>query len=403
VEYGHGQGDGSIIGGYVYRGTAIPGLAGRYVFADFVSGRLFALRETADGTRVPEPLADTPYSIPALATGADGELYFARMFNFDKAEIHKIVPAGPVIPDTIPDDLAATGCVDPASPFEPAPSLAEYGVNAPFWSDGALKSRFLAVPDDRMMTIDPATGQLDLPPGSVVMKRFQLGGKPIETRLLMRHPDGVWAGYTYQWNAAGTAATRVRGGSTAGIDGQTWVYPSEGQCMRCHTDVGGFALGLTVAQLNREFTTLAGLPGNQLLNLDQLGLLDLPEGTDPDSLPRLTDPADVAAPPGHRARAYLETNCAQCHQPGGPTPSGMDLRATTPLEDAGICNVVPAGNDLGLADPRLVAPGAPERSVLLGRLARRDDLRMPPLGSTVADAEGVELVRTWIEGLPGCT
>ena len=41
-EYGRSFGQ-SITGGYVYRGSAIPGLAGRYVYADFISGRIWAL------------------------------------------------------------------------------------------------------------------------------------------------------------------------------------------------------------------------------------------------------------------------------------------------------------------------------------------------------------------------
>ena len=48
----------------------------------------------------------------------------------------------------------------------------------------------------------------------------------------MRHPDGVWAGYTYEWNDAETAATRVVGGKTRQVGGQTWIYPSEGECLQ---------------------------------------------------------------------------------------------------------------------------------------------------------------------------
>ena len=36
----------------------------------------------------------------------------------------------------------------------------------------------------------------------------------VETRLFMRHPDGDWAGYTYEWNAQRTDATLVQGGKT---------------------------------------------------------------------------------------------------------------------------------------------------------------------------------------------
>ncbi|MGH1366773.1 MAG: PQQ-dependent sugar dehydrogenase [Calditrichia bacterium] len=42
-EYPHGSGNGSITGGYVYRGNRIPELAGRYIYADYLSGRVWAL------------------------------------------------------------------------------------------------------------------------------------------------------------------------------------------------------------------------------------------------------------------------------------------------------------------------------------------------------------------------
>jgi hypothetical protein len=75
------------------------------------------------------------------------------------------------------------------------------------------------------MTID---GQDDwqFPLGTVIVKNFRLNGELIETRHLMQHPDGVWAGYTYEWNAGQTEATRVVGGRTVNIAGQDWIFPS---------------------------------------------------------------------------------------------------------------------------------------------------------------------------------
>jgi hypothetical protein len=50
-----------------------------------------------------------------------------------------------------------------------------------------------------------------------------------------------------------------------------------------------------------------------------------------------------------------------------------------------------------LSDARLIAPGHPERSVLLNRISHRGEGHMPPLGTNVVDKEGVELLREWIE------
>ena len=220
---------------------------------------------------------------------------------------------------------------------------------------------------------------------------------------MMRHPDGTWAGYTYQWNEEETAATRVTGGLTVEFNGQAWTYPSEGQCMRCHTAAAGFSLGLKTSQLNRELGAAPGTGANQLTTLADQGLLAAPLGSAPDLLPRLADPAEPAAPLPERARAYLDTNCSPCHRPGGPTPVAMDLRAETPLAQTGVCNVVPAGGSLGISDARLVAPGSAARSVLFQRMTRRDSFQMPPLGTRVVDPGGAALVGAWINALASCT
>ncbi len=76
-EYGHGQGDCSITGGFVYRGSAIPRLAGAYVFADDCRPGIRALAVEADGTLAGDPVAlnDGPEAIASVGEGADGELY----------------------------------------------------------------------------------------------------------------------------------------------------------------------------------------------------------------------------------------------------------------------------------------------------------------------------------------
>ena len=93
------------------------------------------------------------------------------------------------------------------------------------------------------------------------MKNFRVGTRLIETRLFMRHPDGTWGGFTYEWNAQQTDATLVEGGAVRDIgNGQNWIFPSESQCLDCHTSAAGRALGLETAQLNRTFTYHADRP-----------------------------------------------------------------------------------------------------------------------------------------------
>lgn len=398
-DYPHADGDGSITGGYVYRGTAIPVLRGRYVFADFSSGRIWALEDDGQGGYSNDQLLDSPFLISAFGSGADGELYIA---DFSSGRIRRLAPGVGGAPNTIPATLSASGCVAAGNPTQPAAGVIPYRVNAPFWSDFAVKERYFAIPDGTRIA-RTAAGDFDFPAGSVILKSFRLGGQLIETRLFMRHPDGVWAGYTYEWNAGQTEATRVIGGKTRQVGAQAWIYPSEGECMQCHTAAGGFSLGPQVAQLNGTLTyPTSGQTANQLATLEHINLFTTPLPGPPATLAALVDPADTAAPLTDRARAYLETNCAQCHRPGGPTPTSMDLRAATALAAMNTCNANPQSGGLGITNARVIAPGDAARSVLVARMNRRDVNAMPPIGSNVIDASGVALLTAWVNSLTGC-
>ena len=52
------------------------------------------------------------------------------------------------------------------------------------------------------------------------------------------------------------------------------------------------------------------------------------------------------------------------------------------------------------ADPRLLAPGSPERSMLLYRMTKLGLGRMPHIASNVVDKEAVDLVSEWIKKMP---
>jgi uncharacterized repeat protein (TIGR03806 family) len=317
--------------------------------------------------------------------------------------VHAIANGGGEPPaPPVATQLSATGCVNPQNPSQHASGLVPYEPAAAFWSDGAAKQRWLAVPNGMAIARD-SDGDFALPNGSVMMKHFRLGNALIETRLFMRHPDGGWAGYTYEWNAQGTDALLVQGGKTVAIGSQSWIYPSENDCLTCHTAAAGFALGLETAQLNRDFTYAStGRTANQLRTLDHVALFALPLG-EPNLQPALPDPFATTAPLAARARAYLHTNCATCHRPGGPAQTALDLRYSTLLSNTGACDAPPQAGELGIgAAARIIAPGSAANSVLVARVDRRDADAMPPLASNVVDTAGVTLLRDWIEGLAGC-
>jgi glucose/arabinose dehydrogenase len=98
LDYGRMTG-GTVIGGYVYRGSAIPALQGKYVFGDFVAGKIFTL--DYDGTSASNFVDITSLLFPTRAGGftlgslssfgedASGELYIC---DISGGKVYKIVP-----------------------------------------------------------------------------------------------------------------------------------------------------------------------------------------------------------------------------------------------------------------------------------------------------------------------
>lgn len=398
-EYAHEPSNGSITGGFVYRGSRASELFGHYVFADFRSGDVWYLEGTPSTGFNAVDIGNPGMRVPGFGFDSNGEVYVltfsstSRVLRFDSN--------GGTAQDNVPDDLTDTGCVLQSDPRQPASGLIPYAPAAQFWSDGADKNRWIALPDGTNANVQP-DGDFSFPRGTVLVKNFGIGNQLVETRLFMRHPDGNWAGYTYEWNGAQTIATRIRNGATVNVSGQDWIIPSESDCLICHTEIAGFSLGLETAQQNSNFLyATTGITDNQLEVYNHIDLfsVDIPEPVS--QLDALADPYNATADIDARARAYLHTNCAGCHQPFGPTPTSMDLRFDTTLNQTQTCDEVPQ-DDLGIANARLIAPGDASRSVLIERINRRDQFAMPPLASNLVDHEGVSLLTDWVNQLSNC-
>ena len=394
AQYGRSLGF-STTGGVVYRGSAIPNLVGRYLFGDFGTGALWSIARTTQPTMTMGAGFSTNLQIASFGQDVDGEAYIVHLGG----TLHKIVP-GAGGGRQIPTQLSASGCVSTNAPTQPAAGLIPYAPTAPFFSDGAVKTRWLALPDGQRIVVEN-DGDFTFPSGSVLMKNFRLGTTLVETRLFMRHNDGVWAGYTYEWNAQGTDATRVVGGKSVTVNGQTWNFPSEAQCLQCHTQAAGRTLGLEIGTLNGDFGYPTGRTANQLTTLNFIDTLTPALTQTPAQLPAIPDPAGSAALE-QRARAWLHSNCAYCHRPGGPTQASMDLRYSTALSATGTCNIAPSLGDLGVANARLIAPGSAATSIIVNRANRRDGNGMPPIATNQVDTAGVALLTQWINSLTGC-
>jgi glucose/arabinose dehydrogenase len=89
LAYSHANGRCVVTGGYVYRGSAIPALQGYYVFADFCTGQIWAVRSGASSPASRIQLKDTSLMISSFGENAGGELFVVDLngavYRIDKA------------------------------------------------------------------------------------------------------------------------------------------------------------------------------------------------------------------------------------------------------------------------------------------------------------------------------
>lgn len=393
----------SITGGYVYRGNAIPALYGTYIYSDFFSGPIWGLADPTGVNPTNSSLISSNFNISTFAQDADGEVY---VVDFSNGQIFRIDPVVDGGAGNFPSLLSETGCIDATNPLQMAAGLVPYEINAPFWSDGAEKDRWMALPNDSTITIE-ADGDWTFPINSILVKNFNLNGKRIETRLLVLHADGNWGGYSYEWNAAETDATLLLNGKVINKEGQSYIYPSSTACFQCHTAVTNFVLGPETRQLNRNHLYAStGITANQLSTLESIGYFNAALSDVPANLLQLTEPDDLTASIHDRARAYLYTNCSQCHRSGGPTNVSIDFNITTAVADMNVCNASP--DYLIGAASAIMSPGDSANSSLYLRMNCREGVAncvpadtMPPLGSTLVDPQ-TQVVADWINSLSVC-
>ena len=256
-------------------------------------------------------LAAGSYALTAVATDGSG-------LSSTSAPVHITVTAGsgqpygltnrvPVAPflkmpatfsDALPALLSGTGVFSDTANRTPAGGLIPYQPNAPMWSDGAVKSHFMAVPNrgdvitpDEQLRLRP-TGSWKFPDGTVFVKNLDLvvdethpdaPRRRLETQILVRDNNGAVYGVTYKWRPDNSDADLVTAGTSediaitnaTGVRTQTWYYASPADCLTCHTPGAGYVLGVNARQLNGNFTYPAtGNTDNQIRTLNRLGLFN---------------------------------------------------------------------------------------------------------------------------------
>jgi uncharacterized repeat protein (TIGR03806 family) len=296
---------------------------------------------------------------------------------------------------------------------QPNAGLTPYGLNSPLFTDHAVKSRFVFLPPGTA-AVFTEVGVLDFPVGAVLVKTFAYPAdmrrpneavRSIETRLLIRKTSG-WVAQTYRWNADQTDAVLKRAGGRAEVSfidqtGQTrridYAIPNQNQCKECHQlDETLTPIGPKARNLNGVFAYGEGQE-NQLAHWVRKGLLS---GAPPlHQVPRTARWDDVSAPLNDRARAYLDANCAHCHNPrAAASNSGLFLTLEENRSPALGFGKQPVAAGRGAGDLKVaIDPGHPERSILTYRMASTEPgVMMPELGRTVLDDEGLDLIRQWI-------
>lgn len=405
----------SLTGGVVYHGTTLPELTGAYIYGDHSTGRIWGIRH--DGTKVVwhKLLADTTFNITGFAINRHGELLVADHHGDGEGGYYYLEPSPPQTSTlTFPRKLSETGLFTSVKDHAMQPGVIAYSVNSPLWSDGAYKERFFAVPESAAANFKIDLGQKngwDFPEGTVLVKSFALqpsAGDPasrrwIETRLLTKQQSNEWVGYSYRWNDEQTDAELVAG-EGADCDyvhegrKQSWHFPSRVECMVCHSRAANFVLGLSTAQMNKEHD-YDGTVEHQFRVLESLDLLK--KKPEIEKLAKLVDPGDETQTLEARARSYLHANCAICHINAGGGNAQMNLEHTATLKRMNVIDVPPLHHKFGFDDPRLVAPGHPERSVLFHRISHRgpNSGQMPQLATNVVDPTAVKLFEEWIRSL----
>jgi uncharacterized repeat protein (TIGR03806 family) len=321
----------------------------------------------------------------------------------------------PLAGGRIPALLSQTGAFRDTRNLVPSAGLIPYDLVVPFWSDGAQKTRWAAIPKGKI-AYSP-TGDWTFPRGTVFVKTFELptdAGNPsvkrrLETRLLVCDSAGAVYGVVYKWRPDNSDADLLPTSRTEAIpirtaagesQDQPWYFPSRQDCLACHNSKTTGVLGVKARQMNRALTYPSGVTDNEIRTWNHLGLFATPvNDADLAAIPALAAADDATRSLQDRARSYLDANCSHCHRPGG-TVAYFDARYDTALEKQQLIDG-PVLIDQGIDRPRIISPHDVWRSIAFMRVNTVGDIKMPPIARETIDRNGVRLLEEWITSMPG--
>lgn len=299
----------------------------------------------------------------------------------------------------------------------PASQVMPYELNSPLFSDYAHKLRFVRLPEGTAVEYNPDS-VLQFPVGTVIAKTFYFfhderdhskGRRLLETRILL-HEEGGWKSLPYVWNEEQTDALLDVAGNASMVNytdrngtrrSFEYMVPNMNQCKSCHEKNGAMTpIGPSVRQLNGTMDYHDGKQ-NQLKHWSEAMVLKGLPASEQD-IPVMVDYADERQPLEFRARAYLDINCAHCHNRGGPAQtSGLFLDwKTKDMSALGVHKTpIAAGRGSGNLSYD-IAPGKPAESILWYRMASSDPgVMMPEFGRKLKHEEGIKLIGEWIRSM----
>ena len=236
------------------------------------------------------------------------------------------------------------------STLTPADGVQLYEIHSTLFTDYAKKQRLIRLPNCEVLNYSGDDLLPEFPDNTLIAKTFYYnkndqdpdeGKIIIETRIQLKI-NGAWQVGDYIWNEAQTEATYTENGSVKPIsytnsDGEIlnidYKIPSKQDCFTCHNNNNKtFPIGMKLRSMNfvPSYTNQ-----NQLAYLESIGMMEGVTSENISVLPDWTDAANYDI--FERGRAYIDVNCAHCHQPGGAvTNFGLDFRLETPFEETGI-------------------------------------------------------------------
>jgi uncharacterized repeat protein (TIGR03806 family) len=265
-----------------------------------------------------------------------------------------------------------------------------YELSTELFTDYAEKQRLIKLPAGySMAALD--NGLPDFPDGTILVKTFYYyndkrdsskGKKIVETRLEIK-AGSKWNVNTYLWNQEQTDALLVTVGLNKTINwidqygkGRVIAYhiPSTRECTTCHHSSGVITpIGPKLRNLNIDVVR-NGETINQLAHFSTLGLLS--GANDPGSIATLPDWTSEAYSLDERARAYLDVNCAHCHNPNGiAAEERLNFNYETNYGDTRISK---------------------RKDAIIDNMQRG---RMPRIGTSIVHEEGLALIRSYIHSL----